>query len=240
MREKYSSLFELTERVGGGQKGMFAAYDSRSDISHRISIDIMVSSTAAVELLFRDDIMSKIYEHPPFVGPVFDKTVSSFIDLVKSAVSAGKRVVRVLEVGAGTGRFTALLGQAMLDAGLDKVCYVDYVSTDISISLAQESTAKSPWLTMTPMAFDLTIPIEQQNLDPASFDIVVAFDVLHATSSISSTLSTLHDLLLPGGHLAIIELDGSSFSNGVVGTICKLLPALFSTRYLITHNSSCS
>ncbi|KZT06920.1 polyketide synthase [Laetiporus sulphureus 93-53] len=201
LRDKYASLLELTERVGKGQK------------------EIMQASTAAVELLFRDDIMSKVYEHPPFVGCIFDKTVEQFIELVKEAVSAGKRVVRILEVGAGTGRFTALLGQAMVDAKLDQQCYVDYVSTDISISLAQESTAKSPWLTMTPMAFDLSVPIEQQNLDPASFDIVVAFDVLHAIPNIHETLVRLHELLLPGGHLAVIELDGNSFANGAVGTI---------------------
>ncbi|KAI3605818.1 polyketide synthase [Moniliophthora roreri] len=200
MKEKYASLFELTQRVGEGQT------------------DILVNSKAAVDILFRDDLMSRIYEHPPFIGSVFDETVEQFVKLVRTAQAAGKRVIRVLEVGAGTGRFTAMLGQALLDARLE-LCYVDYVCTDISISLAQEATAKSPWATIVPVTFDLNKPIEQQGIDPASFDIVVAFDVLHATPSITSTLSTLHDLLLPGGHLAIIELDGRSFATGAVGSV---------------------
>jgi fatty acid synthase, animal type len=192
----------------------------------------MLTSTVAVELLFRDDIMSKIYEHPPFVGPVFDETVAKFIHVVKNAISAGKRVVRVLEVGAGTGKLTSLLGQALLDAKLDE-CYVDYVSTDISFSLAQESVAKSPLQTMTPMVFDLGMPIENQNLDAGSFDIIVAFDVLHAVSSIHNSLVTLHDLLVPGGYLAIIELDGDSFVSGAVGTICTFLPLLLALNDLL-------
>ncbi|KAK1215285.1 hypothetical protein PQX77_022103 [Marasmius sp. AFHP31] len=199
LKERYAPLFELTQRVGEGQ------------------VDIFADSKAAVDILFRDDLMGRIYEHPPFIGTVFDETVKEFIKLVESAQKAGKRVIRVLEVGAGTGRFTAPLGQALLDANLES-CYVEYVCSDISISLAQEATAKSPWTTIAPVAFDLNKPLEQQNVDPASFDIVVAFDVLHATPSVDDTLSVLRELLLPGGHLVVIELDGHSFASGAIGT----------------------
>lgn len=181
----------------------------------------MSSSAAAIESLFCDDLMSEVYEQPPFTGPVFEKFTSYFLTLVKHAALSGKRVVRVLEVGAGTGKLTALLGKALIDTKVAELCFVDYVSTDIAIYLAQKSTTRSPWPTVTPAVFDLNRAIDEQGLDAMSFDIVVAFDVLHAIPVIQDTLGRLRDMLLPGGYLAVIELDGRSFAEHAIGTICQ-------------------
>ena len=172
-----------------------------------------------MDALFRDDVMSKLYQLFPFAGEVFHSLMARFVSLVKDAIAAGKRVVRVLEVGAGTGGLTTLLGKALTEANLD-LCYVDYVTTDISVSLAKEAALKSPWPTMTSMAFDLGEDVVRQGLDPSSFDIVVAFDVLHTVPNIKNTMDTLQRLLLPGGHIAIIELDGRKWTEGRPGTIC--------------------
>ncbi|KAF9237185.1 polyketide synthase [Melanogaster broomeanus] len=200
LQEKYEALFELTRKVGAGQKG------------------IMVASTAEVEELVSNDVMSKVYEHPPFVGSVFDETVVRFLDLVKSAMTSGKQVVRILEIGTGTGRLTASLGRALLEANLPDGFYVDYVCSDVNISRAQEAIAKCPWLTVTAKALDLNVPISEQHLDPRSFDIVVAFDVLHTAPDIHAALMTIKDLLCSGGHAVVLELDGNSFASAAIGT----------------------
>ncbi|KAF9237180.1 polyketide synthase [Melanogaster broomeanus] len=120
--------------------------------------------------------------------------------------------------GAGTGRLTALLGRALLEANLPEGFYVDYVCSDISISLAQEAAAKCPWPNVTAKALDLNVPVNEQRLDHGSFDIIVAFDVLHATPNIHAMLVTVKDLLCSGGHAVVLELDANSFASGAIGT----------------------
>lgn len=240
LRKKFAPLFELSERVANAQQGLSChyVYFDLILITIYLNADISSSSTAAVDALFSDDIMSRIYEYPPFCGPVFSQVAAEFVTLVRQIVAAGKRVVRVLEVGAGTGRLTTLLGQALVDANLSDI-HIDYVCTDVSISLAQEATSRTPWMTVTPLALDITVPVASQNVDPASFDIITAFDVIHAAPRVDEALKFLRSLLVPGGYLVVIELDGEIFKSGADGSTCtrsfpsynlswRLTPSFFS------------
>ncbi|KAL4254858.1 hypothetical protein ABKN59_004677 [Abortiporus biennis] len=199
IQEKYAPLIEISERVARSQR------------------DLCLKSTSALDLVFFDDIMSKVHDCPPYRGVMFEKVGQEFVQLIRKVAASGKKVIRVLEVGAGTGHLTNILGEAMVSAALENV-YVDYVCTDASISLAQEAASRTPWHTVTPLAFDLDNSAESEGIDPASFDIVVGFDVLRRSSTIPGTLDTLRGLLVPGGYLEIIELDGRTFSGDMAGT----------------------
>lgn len=53
---------------------------------------------------------------------------------------------------------------------------------------------------------DISKPIEEQGIDPHSFDIVVASDVLHATQSIKDNLENVKKILAPNGVLIMLEV----------------------------------
>ena len=42
--------------------------------------------------------------------------------------------------------------------------------------------------------------------DPSSFDIIIASNVIHATSDVTRTLASLRSLLAPGGWLLMLEV----------------------------------
>jgi fatty acid synthase, animal type len=112
---------------------------------------------------------------------------------------------------------TVALGQALLDAGLD-LCYVEYICTDTSEARSQAAASKSPWPSVFPLTFDLNKPCEPQGIDPQSFDIVIASDISRMCPDIPVTLKALYQLLLPGGHLAVIEIDRSMRFTGSICT----------------------
>ena len=182
----------------------------------------MLSGTQTTSSLLSQDVaINRVYAAPPFVDSVLTKFVEQFAGLVNAAMAAGKRVVRVLEIGARDGRLTRLLGQALVDAKLQTGYYVDYVCADTEIQSAKIATSSSPWMTMTPVVFDPTLPIEAQGLEPASVDIIVALDALHNSSNIRGTLANLRGMLVPGGYLATIQWDGSSSATSAIGAKCN-------------------
>lgn len=110
------------------------------------------------------------------------------------------RPLRVLEAGAGTGALTA----ALLDVLPPERTH--YTFTDISATFfprARARFAEHDHIVYRPL--DLDQDPEPQGFAPGAYDLVVADNVLHATTRLRESLTRLADLLGEGGHLLAAE-----------------------------------
>jgi len=107
---------------------------------------------------------------------------------------------RILEVGAGTGGMTRALLPLLGDD-------FSYRLTDVSAHFfhrLRDRLGDRPQLAFG--LFDLERDPGAQGLEPCSFDIVVAANVLHATTDLRRTLANVKSLLAPGGLLVLYEV----------------------------------
>jgi acyl transferase domain-containing protein/NADPH:quinone reductase-like Zn-dependent oxidoreductase/NADP-dependent 3-hydroxy acid dehydrogenase YdfG len=110
------------------------------------------------------------------------------------------RLVKILEIGAGTGGTTAsILPNLPAD-------FVEYLFTDISpllVSKAEEKFRGFPF--MQYRVLDIEHDPAAQGFDPHGFDLILASNVLHATTSLRQTLKQVRHLLAPSGLLLLVE-----------------------------------
>ena len=118
--------------------------------------------------------------------------------------------MKILEIGAGTGGSTAHILKALsTDTGLseDGALYMSYDYTDISPAFferAKERFAKFPRLRF--QTLDIQKEPAEQEFDLNSYDLIVAANVLHATSDMRKTMKNVHKLLKPDGRLMLFEI----------------------------------
>ncbi|MDN3295180.1 SDR family NAD(P)-dependent oxidoreductase [Streptomyces ficellus] len=131
------------------------------------------------------------------------------------------RPLRVLEVGAGTGGVTGAL-LPVLPAAVTR-----YVYTDVSPAFfprAQARFAAHDFIEYRTL--DLERDPAEQGLDHGGFDVVVAANVLHATSDLRATLRRVGALLADGGHLLAVE----SHDVEILGPCFGLLDGFWAFR----------
>ncbi|KAK5987506.1 Highly reducing polyketide synthase gloL [Cladobotryum mycophilum] len=114
--------------------------------------------------------------------------------------------LRVLEIGAGTGATTkVVLPTLMSSHGLRM--YAEYTVTDISSGfLAQAQERFKGWDGLQYKVLDIEKDPAEQGFQLESYDLVIASNVLHATSSLQQSLKNVKSLLRPGGRLYLQEL----------------------------------
>lgn len=153
-----------------------------------------------LEVLFpggSTDEMTALYSEAPSFK-VFNTLVrDAVLDLVR--VRSG-RPVRILEVGGGTGSVTAGLLPHLPANG------VHYLFTDVSpLFTSRASERFKSYTGFTALPYDVTRDAAAQGIEPGSYDIVIAANVLHATPDLKQTLSNLHSVMAPGGVLVALE-----------------------------------
>ncbi len=112
------------------------------------------------------------------------------------------RGLRILEVGAGTGGLAAYV-LPVLERNLHH-----YLFTDISAGFfqtAQQKLANFPEVEY--QAYNLENDFRNHNLEAGSFDFIVGTNVLHAVEDVRASLTSLKDLLKPGGTLVFMDVS---------------------------------
>jgi|HubBroStandDraft_1064217.scaffolds.fasta_scaffold00052_10 acyl transferase domain-containing protein/SAM-dependent methyltransferase/aryl carrier-like protein len=142
-------------------------------------------------------------------NPLSDHLNVAIAEAIRAEVSARiarspEGRLRLLEAGAGTGGTS----EAVLPALVPWRERIDYLYTDLSQRFLAHGAARfgaaHPFLRTA--LYDVERPCEASGLEPGSVDIVLASNVLHATSSLAGTLAGLARLLRPGGLLVIGEV----------------------------------
>lgn len=152
-----------------------------------------------VQLLFPEGDLStatELYQDSPgakLMNSLIQKVVCTSI-----AQKPGNKVVRILEIGAGTGGTTAYL---LPHLDRDRT---EYTFSDVSplfTSKAEERFDKYDFIKYELLDIEQTVSTNLQD----SFDIIIAANVLHATLNLRETLSNVEKLLAPNGLLVLLE-----------------------------------
>ncbi|KAK0370311.1 KR domain-containing protein [Colletotrichum limetticola] len=184
------------------------------DVAMRVVLEhigpIFRGETEPLEVLLPNNILTSVYDSLNITNrePFF------------RALGHSKPNLRILEVGAGTGGTTSKVLD-WLRGPTGAPLYSEYTYTDISAGFF--SAAKERFSSSSNMSFkvlDISKDPTEQGIEPGTYDLVVAANVLHATPSLRETLVNVRKLLQPQGRLYMEELSYDALPlNFVMGVL---------------------
>lgn len=190
--ERQKLLNELHQKLLSGNKsGLVEGLKRVADNCERI----FKGEAETIDILMEGGVLAELYNAVSF----------GYSDFVK-LMSSTKPKLRILEVGAGTGGTTELiLRDLMHEGGLPR--YSTYTFTDVSAGFFPQAKERFAYASnMEYKVFDISRDPLEQDFAEASYDVIFAANVVHATPSLKDTLSNLNKVLKPGGALVLTEI----------------------------------
>lgn len=127
-----------------------------------------------------------------------------------------------LEIGAGTGGATVPTTEGLRGGEGHLARLKSYTYTDISPNFFERAVDKFSNFAQFMQFKKLNIENdpEAQNFKPASYDVIVAANVLHATPDMHRTMTNTRKLLRTGGKLILLEMTNRLLAASVIfGTL---------------------
>ncbi|WP_437587936.1 methyltransferase [Sorangium sp. So ce1000] len=163
--------------------------------------DLISGAVQAVHLLFpegRTDLARALYRES-IAARYQHRAVSNLVSRIAKEWP-GRRPIRLLEVGAGTGATSDSLLPELSGVG------VDYLYTDVSRYFLDQA---APRLVEHPSVrfglYDINVAPRDQGFAPSSFDVIIGGGVLNAARNTDASVRWLNELLGPGGWLVLTE-----------------------------------
>ena len=171
--------------------------------------DILTGAVRATDVMFPESSMhlvEGIYKHNP-IADHFNRVLGEHLRAELAGRAArGERGLRLLEIGAGTGGTTAMLLPVLRSFGnlVEEYCYTDLSKAFL---LHAEETYQPQFPAIRTAIFDAGKPLALQSVEGDHYDVVIATNVLHATSNMRETMRNAKALLKRGGIVLINELS---------------------------------
>jgi NADPH:quinone reductase-like Zn-dependent oxidoreductase/SAM-dependent methyltransferase len=166
-------------------------------------VKIFRGENEPLEILIEDNLLYEYYgDHLGW--DIGHQSLAEYVDLL-----AHKNPdLNFLEIGAGTGGTTFPILQKLGGDKGDSPRMRSYCYTDITSGFFEAAGNKfAAWSTyLNFQRLDIEQDPTKQGFEPGSYDVIIASNVLHATSSIDEAITNASKLLKPGGKLILYEI----------------------------------
>jgi SAM-dependent methyltransferase/acyl carrier protein len=186
------------------QHPAFSAELSLAAHCGRALADVFRGAVDPLTVLFPDGssaLLERVYQESPFARMTNALAAESIVRAIESLPH--DRIVRILEVGAGTGGTTSSV-LPRLDA--DRAVYVFTDLSRLFTTQAREKFSAFPFVHFDRL--DIERDPAESGFDAHQYDVVLAANVLHATANLRQSLRNARRLLAADGLLVLIEGTG--------------------------------